>query len=72
MYEVDPVKCEQCGETMKIIAYITNATSIQKILAHIGKESEQPKMHSARGPPDSFYYEDGEASEYQYGQTINW
>ncbi len=49
VYEVDPLKCEQCGEAMKIIAYITNATSIQKILAHIGEE---------RGPPDNFY-EDG-------------
>lgn len=72
VYEVDPLKCEQCGETMKIIAYITNATSIHKILTYIDEESEQPKMHSARGPPDNFYPEDGEASEYQYDQTINW
>jgi len=26
IYEVDPLKCEQCGEAMKIIAYITNAS----------------------------------------------
>jgi len=62
----------QCGETMKIIAYITNATSIHKILTYMDEESEQPKMRSARGPPDNFYCEDGEASEYQYDQTINW
>ncbi|MDQ2995343.1 MAG: hypothetical protein M3R00_10475 [Pseudomonadota bacterium] len=38
----------QCGEAMKIIAYITNATSIHKILTHIGENSEQPKMQPAR------------------------
>lgn len=70
MYEVDPLKCEQCGETMKIIAYITNVASIHKILTYIGEESELPKMHSARGPPDNFYYEDEKASEHQYDQTI--
>jgi len=57
---------------MKIIAYITNAKSIHKIVTYIDEESEQPNMHSARDPPDNLYYEVEEASEYQYDQTINW
>jgi hypothetical protein len=40
VYEVDPLKCKQCGETMKLIAFILDATSIQKILSHIGEDSE--------------------------------
>ena len=70
VYEVDPLKCEQCGETMKIIAYIRNATSIHKILTHIGEDTEPPKMHPARGPPNECVDED--IPEYQYDQTISW
>ena len=43
VYEVDPLKCEQCGLTMKIIAYITKTTSIHRILVHIGRELESGK-----------------------------
>ncbi|MDQ2995394.1 MAG: hypothetical protein M3R00_10735 [Pseudomonadota bacterium] len=70
VYEVDPLKCEQCGDAMKIIAYITNATSIHKILSHIGEETEHPKMHPARGPPNEYGHEG--IPEYQYDQTISW
>lgn len=72
VYEVDPLKCEQCVEVMKIIAFIVDATSIQKILSHIGEDSEPPKLHSARGPPDEFYSEDWDALESEYDQTISW
>jgi len=74
VYEIDPLKCEQCGKTMKIIAYITNATSVHKILTHIGEGIEHPKMHSARGPPDECFYEEGGHSvpDEQYDQTISW
>ncbi len=41
VYEVAPLKCEQCGEAMKIIAYITNATSIHRILSHIGESGKK-------------------------------
>ena len=72
VYEVDPLKCEQCGETMKLIAFILDATSIQKILSHIGEDSEPPQLHPARGPPDEGYSEGGHVPEYQYDQTVNW
>ena len=70
VYEVDPLKCEQCGEIIKIIAFIMDATSILKILSHIGEETEHPKMHPARGPPNECVNE--HIAEYQYDQTISW
>ncbi|MDQ2993552.1 MAG: transposase [Pseudomonadota bacterium] len=72
VYEVDPLKCEQCGEIMKIIAFIMDATSNLKILSHIGEDTEPPKLHSARGPPNESHREDEVIPEYQYDQTISW
>jgi hypothetical protein len=34
VYEVDPLRYEQCGETMKLIAFIKDAISIKVILTH--------------------------------------
>jgi hypothetical protein len=73
VYEADPLRCEQCGEPMKIIAYISNITIIHKILTHIGESSEQPEMVSARGPPDECCYDEGDAPvPDEYDQTISW
>jgi len=72
VYEVDPLKCAQCGETMKIIAFIMDATSIHRILSHIGEQREPPKIHLARGPPNEVYSEEGKVPEYQYDQTLGW
>ena len=65
------LKCEHCGERMKIIAFVMDATSIQKILAHLNEDSEPPKLHSARGPPDAEHSEE-DVTEYQYDQTVSW
>ena len=72
VYEVDPLKCEQCGKTLKVIAFIVDVTSIHRILSHIGEESEAPQIHPARGPPNEFYTQECEVAEYQYDQTISW
>ena len=71
VYEVDPLKCEHCGERMKIIAFIMDTTSIEKILTHLNEDSEPPKLHSARGPPDTEHSEE-DVTEYQYDQTVSW
>ena len=57
----------KCGETMKLIAFITDMSSIQKILSHIGEQNDPPTMHPARDPPEECH-----ESEYQYDQTISW
>jgi len=35
IYEVDPLKCPQCGSEMKVIAFIQDRDEIIKILKHI-------------------------------------
>ncbi len=46
IYEVDPLTCTQCGAEMKIIAFITDHHTIQKILDHRDKNAAEP-----RAPP---------------------
>jgi hypothetical protein len=47
VYEVDPLKCPKCGGTMKIISFIEDDATIQKILKHCGKW----KKEIPRPPP---------------------
>ncbi len=56
IYEVFPLLCPKCGGQMRLIAFITEGTQIEKILEHIGVDSEPPHIAPARGPP---LWEDG-------------
>jgi hypothetical protein len=38
-------------QQMRLIAFITEGTETDKILEHIGVESEPPPISPARGPP---------------------
>ena len=75
VYEVDPLRCEQCGETMELIAFIKDPISIKAILTHLGEETEAPKLFPPRGPRaewdvgEEFHLELD--SDYQYGQTVD-
>ena len=48
--EVDPLQCEKCGSTMRIISVITTVQQevIDRILEHLGISTEPPR---ATGPP---------------------
>ena len=46
IFEVDPLICD-CGETMRIISFITNPTAINKILDHLDSKGRRPP----RAPP---------------------
>jgi len=35
VYEVDPLTCSQCGGTMKIIAFITDFSVVDRIINHL-------------------------------------
>ena len=48
IYEVDPLVCPKCGSRMKVIAVITEHSSLKKILKHVGLWNETIE---ARGPP---------------------
>jgi hypothetical protein len=51
IYEVFPLVCPNCGEEMRIIAFITDPASIDRILSHIGEPTTPPPIAPARAPP---------------------
>ena len=42
IYEVDPLKCPQCGQRMKVIAVITDPHEVQKILECLKRNKAPP------------------------------
>jgi len=52
VYEVLPLICPRCKGTMKVIAFIDDPKTIQKILTCLNESIEPPRITSARGPPE--------------------
>ena len=50
VFEVDPLRCATCGGEMKVIAWITDRVTIDRILAHREREGLASPI-DARGPP---------------------
>jgi hypothetical protein len=46
-----PLVCPNCGADMRIIAFLTDAAPIERILTHIGEPPHPPAIAPARGPP---------------------
>jgi hypothetical protein len=42
---------QNCGAGLRIIAFITNAARVQRILTHIGEPAKPLPISPARGPP---------------------
>jgi hypothetical protein len=51
IYEALSLLCARRGAEMRIIAFITEATAVRKILAQLGEETSPPRIAPARGPP---------------------
>ena len=51
IYEVLPLVCPLCQSQMRIIAFITEGSSVRKILECMGESALPPKVAPARGPP---------------------
>lgn len=51
IYEVFPLACPICHSQMRIIAFIDDASAVQKILDHIGESAQPPRIAPAREPP---------------------
>ncbi len=57
---------------MRIIALVTDAESIVKILSHIGEPTKPPEISPARGPPAWDESEINQDSyEYNFDHTIS-
>jgi hypothetical protein len=88
IYEAFPLTCPQCGTQMRIVAFITEATPVQRILEHIGEPATAPRIAPARGPPSweekdsgtSFLDEERFTGdplaqpepEYEFDQRLSW
>ena len=51
LFESLPLVCPNCGADMRIVAFITEAAPVRRILNHIGEPAEPPRISPARGPP---------------------
>jgi hypothetical protein len=51
IYECLPLRCPKCGEPMRIIAFVLDAPTIERILDHIGEPTQPPAVLPARSPP---------------------
>jgi hypothetical protein len=51
IYECLPLKCPKCGQPMRIIAFVLDAPTIERILDHIGEPTQPPAVLPARSPP---------------------
>ena len=71
IYESLPLVCPKCGSSMRIIAFITNASDVKRILEHIGEASEPPVVSPSRAPPEEafeFGPENHPDVEYEFNQ----
>ena len=54
IYETDPLTCTECGEPMRIIAFITDPREVVKILEHIGEQTSRAPPLMLTDPVPSF------------------
>ena len=53
IYECLPLRCERCGEPMRIIAFVLDPPVIQRIQQHIDEPTMPPAVAPARSPPQA-------------------
>jgi len=51
LFESLPLTCPNCAADMRIIAVMTEAAPVQRVLAQIGEPTAAPPIAPARGPP---------------------
>jgi hypothetical protein len=83
IYEVLPLTCPRCGGEMRLIAFVTEAEPVRRILTHLGEPTTPPPISPARSPPlgETFDWDqapaldpaDAEpAPEFDFDQTVSW
>jgi hypothetical protein len=53
VYEVDPLLCPRCGESMRVIALIDDPAVVKSIVPHLALRDPQFKNAEQRAPPTS-------------------
>lgn len=55
IYEADPLLCTSCGKKIKIVAFVTHAAQIRRILSGIGWPTEAPEFDPYAEPESVTY-----------------
>ena len=55
IYECLPLRCPHCGTPMRIIAFVLDPPTIERILRHIDQPHEPPAVLPARSPPQAAF-----------------
>jgi len=71
IYESLPLVCPRCGSSMRIIAFITNASDVKRILMHIGEASEPLPLSPSRAPPEE-EFEFNQDVEFEFDQRVEY
>ena len=50
VFAIDILLCQKCGGEMKLLAYLTEPTVVQKILLHLGLPTQPRPLSPARWP----------------------
>jgi len=73
IYESLPLVCPRCGSAMRVIAFITNASDVKRILEHIGEASEPPPEEEfAFGAEAEFHQVPPREEEFDFDQRTEW
>ena len=80
IHEVLTLVCPQCGGELKIVAFLTEADPIQRILIYIGEPATPPRIAPARAPPDwleadfdqTILDEAEPVPGFEFDQTMSW
>ena len=51
IYEVFPLLCPECGGELRILAFITDDSTVRDILAHLGEPTAPPRIAPALASP---------------------
>jgi hypothetical protein len=52
VFLVDALDCPRCHGRMRIVAAVTEAMAVERILRHLGHETRAPTLTPARAPPE--------------------
>jgi hypothetical protein len=50
IFEVDPLRCPRCGESMRVVGFITQGHVIDRILTHLRRHAPRPLGPGSRPP----------------------
>jgi len=48
----DVLQCPRCGGRLRLLALIEQASTVERILRHLGLSTDRPEPQPARAPPD--------------------